>query len=77
MQGVKIRWTLNCYETVKIAWQDASHEWTRRLNRAGWLAGWLADWLAGWLADWLAGRLAGWLADLGGPDGAKMGPGWI
>ena len=22
-------------------------------------------------------KLAGWLADLGGPNGVKMGPGWI
>ena len=34
MQGVKIRWTLNRYEPSIFACQNASHEWTRRLNRA-------------------------------------------
>ena len=30
----KFRWTLNRYEPSKIACQNASHEWTRRLSRA-------------------------------------------
>ena len=33
-RGAKFRWTLNRYESLKNACQDASHEWTRRLNRA-------------------------------------------
>ena len=33
-RGVKFRWTLNRYESLKNACRNASHEWTRRLNRA-------------------------------------------
>ena len=33
-RGAKFRWTLNRYESLKNACQNASHEWTRRLNRA-------------------------------------------
>ena len=33
-RGAKFRWTLNQYESLKNACQNASHEWTRRLNRA-------------------------------------------
>ena len=64
IQGVKIRWTLNGYEPSIFACQNASHEWTRRLNRL-WLP--VACWL------WLAG----WLADLGGFGTVKTRPGWI
>lgn len=32
-RSVKFRWTLNRRESLKIAGQYASHEWTRRLNR--------------------------------------------
>ena len=33
-RGDKFRWTLNRYESLKNACRNASHEWTRRLNRA-------------------------------------------
>ena len=43
-----MRWALDGYEPSIFACENASHEWTRRLNRL-WLpvACWL--WLAGWL----------------------------
>ena len=76
MQGVKIRWTLNRYEPSIFACQNASHEWTRRLNRL-WLAvaGWL--WLAGWLPACLPGCLPGWLAGRGWPRLAGWLAGWL
>ena len=33
-RGAKFRWTPNRYESLKNACQNASHEWTRRLNEA-------------------------------------------
>ena len=33
-RGAKFRWTLNRYESLTNVCRDASHEWTRRLNRA-------------------------------------------
>ena len=33
-RGAKFGWTLNRYESLKNACQNASQEWTRRLNRA-------------------------------------------
>ena len=34
MQGVIIRWTLNCYEPSILACRNGSHKWTRRLSEA-------------------------------------------
>ena len=44
----KFGWRPNRYESLKNAWRDASHEWTKRLNKL-WLPVACWRWLAGWL----------------------------